>query len=254
MRCKAKIREKAQHTRMYVSISSEFLTQQRAFSVSPKCKGISLIEMLLGLAVVTLLLFLSIRQYSQYKWSKDVTQIQESVTKLLQATNVYYYSVCGNQTVFKPPMQISLIMLQQQGGLRNINSIVNPWGEPYKVWIVSANTQAPDMGPPYVIQVQAQLDSRHIQIIDQIVNLLGAEKYNSNTLSWTRLPTQSISQANFGIISSGGWVPPNVANQVGGTSATTQSTWLLRGDLEFFRSKENQENINKNITSQSCPN
>src|SRR4051812_47245756 len=98
--------------------------------------GISLLEMLLVLMLIAAGILVGFSQYSQYKRSKDITQIQQSVNQLSQAGSAYYYALCSASFLADVPQQASLAGLQAMGLIANTQAIYNPWGiQPFEVWI-----------------------------------------------------------------------------------------------------------------------
>ena len=57
--------------------------------------GISLVEVLLIVTIAMTILIIGFRQYSQFRWTQNVTQAKQNITRLLQAANVYYYANCS---------------------------------------------------------------------------------------------------------------------------------------------------------------
>lgn len=212
--------------------------------------GISLLEILLVLTVAALIFILGIRQYSQYVWSRDVVQIQQSVTQLLQAVNVYYYANCANADFHPPYANIDYELLKKAGGLENFTRIKNPWGQQFVVSIVSAQENSQQMQGPFLLQVSADLPN-YADRIDALARLLNAEKIKDTQLVWTRLPSQSINHESFNIMSSGGWVPTIGGSSIGGLPVSTNSLWLLRSNLETFKKVENKNAGNLQVV---CPN
>lgn len=212
--------------------------------------GISLLEILLVLTVAALIFVLSIRQYSQFLWSRDVAQIQQSVTQLLQAVNVYYYANCANVDFHPPYVNINYELLKKAGGLENSTRIKNPWGQKFVVSIISAQENTQEIQGPFLLQVSADFPN-YADRIDALARLLNAEKINDTQLAWTRLPSQSINHESFSIMSSGGWVPIIGGSSIGSLPVSTNSLWLLRSNLETFKKVENKNAGNLQVI---CPN
>lgn len=62
--------------------------------------GATVLELLLVLAVFSVLLALGVKQYTMYKQSADFEQIKYNVDVLFQAMSNYYYANCENNTIF----------------------------------------------------------------------------------------------------------------------------------------------------------
>ena len=212
--------------------------------------GISLLEILLVLTVAALIFVLGFRQYSQFLWSRDVAQIQQSVTQLLQAVNVYYYANCASTDFHPPYLNIDYALLKKAGGLENFTQLKNPWGNPFVVSLVSSQENSQETPGLLLLQVSADFPN-YADRIDALANLLNAAKMNGTQLAWIRLPSQSINHVSFSVMSSGGWVPIIGGSSIGGLPVSTNSLWLQRSNLETFKKVENKNAGNMQVI---CPN
>lgn len=211
-------------------------------------QGVSILEILLALSVAGVLMVMSLRYYQQYRWTSSVTQIQENVTTLLQAADVYYYADCKQ---FTPTEQIDLDCntLTATGAFASKKNCeaakYNPWGNKFSVAIVGSDNF-------YQLQVEGDF-SRYPGVITQLATLLDATVVNQTNLMWMLLPNMSLSHTSVAVRSSGGWSP--LLNGTGLIMQPMNSAfWVMKGDLQLFTNSQVQAINAQNgpVTVSSC--
>lgn len=211
-------------------------------------QGVSLIEILLALSVAGVLMVMSVRYYQQYRWTSAVTQIQENVTTLLEAADVYYYIACKQ---FPPTEEVDLdcSTLTASGAFaskKNCDAAeYNPWGKPFKVEIIGNNNF-------YQLQVSADFPE-YQGSIQQLARILDAADDGNGSLMWMLLPNMSLSNTSVAVRSSSGWAP--LLNGTGLIKQQMNSAfWVMKGDLQLFTNNQVQAINAQNgpVTVSSC--
>ncbi len=201
--------------------------------------GVSLLEILLVLMLVAAGMALGFNQYFQYVRTKEITQIQQSVERLLQAGSAYYYASCTPSFLSEIPQQVSLKSLQAVGLLADSKEVYNPWGDqPFEVWIISGNPADEIGGPPYLIQIRVTFAGRSTAEIGQVAKLLSADNWNGgSSLFWTQLPSQVLKNRPISVRSPGGWVPA-ISGTYNGGKPLSSNLEVMKGDLAYFSKYE----------------
>lgn len=208
-------------------------------------RGISLLEVFLVLGLAALILLMGFRQYSQYKWTRDVTQIQQSVTQLLQAADVYYYANCSSSFKVIIGQPLSCADFVSAGAFRDNDqcnkTLTNPWGQAFQVSIISLTASGETAS--YGLAVSAALTkfSGNNSLLKQMASLLGGVwQGDGAVIVWTRLPTASISHIQVGVIAPNGWVPViSGTNAIGGLAVNANFS-EMNSDLSAFSQREAQ--------------
>lgn len=156
-----------------------------------KHQGFNLLELLLVLAIATLIIISSLRAVQQYQRKVQLHTLEESLKILFAVSNDYYFQKCNDD--FTPPDFNTLKIFSQQGGFsyQEFQQIQNPYGGSFVVTF----TKIPVNNKAYEIQISADFPSANIGTLQWIASSLNADTYTSGTtLSWTRLPQNNNSQ------------------------------------------------------------
>ncbi|GEM_PF-1968729 len=163
-------------------------------------QGVGLLELMLALAIATILIVLSFRTYQTLRIQGDVHVIVETAQAILVAGNAFYTANCSD------PSRLKLGEWQSVGMLVDFfpgsATLDNPWGIPYSSGVYY-QVQFVQISPSNNIVFCVETDLVPTHAASQYYQLLGATTYmgaptstgifcmpsGTNSIVWQSLPS-----------------------------------------------------------------
>ncbi len=162
-------------------------------------KGVSLLEVILGVAVAATIALASIQRYRSYEMDKDIRIVNTSVSALMQAANGYFFYKCtelqqtpAGKTIASPFQDFTDV-----GLLKTTDRIKNPLGGEFTVGYSADKTTD---GKKYVwhVSVKAQFP----KYLQNLKGEVGADEAtvsgNNVEFTWVMTPSNHYANANQG--------------------------------------------------------
>ena len=163
-------------------------------------RGVGLLELMLALAIATILIVLSFRTYQTFRIQGDVHVIVETSQAILAAASAYYAANCSD------PSRLKLGEWQSVGMLADFlpgsATLDNPWGVPYSPGVYY-QIQFMQISPSNNIVFCVQTDLVPTHVASQYYQFFGAATYvdapsslgvfcqalGTNSIVWQSLPS-----------------------------------------------------------------